>query len=76
MNAHVTLSPEQLARLEAAIIRRPSRTYIDRDGNTRWTQVSINQFISQLVKFHRAHGYLTDKQLACVSHIVQADKPA
>lgn len=74
MSARVTLTPEQLARLEAAIIARPPRTFEDRDGITRVTQAYINQFASSLYKFHKAHGYLTDKQIACVAHVVQVEK--
>lgn len=74
MSAHITLTPEQLARLEAAIVSRPARTFVDRNGITRTTQVYINHFVSSLVKFHKFHGYLTDKQLARVAHIVQANK--
>lgn len=68
---HIRLTDEQLARLEAAIIRRPARKYIDPFGNTRVTQISINQFVSSLVKFYRFYGYLTAKQYALVAHIVQ-----
>lgn len=69
---HIRLTDEQLARLEAAVIGRPARTFIDRDGITRTTQVYINQFVSNLVKFHKAHGYLTARQVGCVKHILEA----
>lgn len=69
----VRLTEEQVKRLEAAIIRRPARKYVDPFGNTRVTQVSINQFVSSLVKFYRLYGYLTAKQYALIAHIVQME---
>lgn len=67
----VTLSPVQLERLEAAIIRYPSRTYIDRGGITRVSSAVINEFVSSLVRFYGQHGYLTANQYARIAHIVQ-----
>lgn len=69
---HVRLTDEQLARLEAAIIGRPARTFVDRGGITRTTQVYINEFVSNLVQFYQSHGYLTARQAGCVKHILEA----
>lgn len=70
----VRLTDEQLARLEAATVRRHSRTFTDRDGITRTTQAARSEFIDSLVEFYRARGYLTTKQVARVSHILEAQK--
>ena len=71
---HVRLTDEQLQRLEAAIIGRPARTFIDRGGITRTTSVYINEFVSNLVKFYKARGYLTVNQYARVAHILEAGR--
>lgn len=68
----VTLTDEQMERLEAAIIRRHSRTFVDRDGITRTTQATRNEFIDSLFDFHKARGYLTERQYARVAYIVEA----
>lgn len=68
----VTLTDEQLERLEAAVIRRHSRTFVDRDGITRTTQATRNEFIDSLVDFHKARGYLTANQVARVAYILEA----
>lgn len=70
----VRLTEEQVKRLEAAVIRRNSRTFIDRDGITRTTQAARNEFIDSLVDFHKACGYLTVNQVARVKHILEAGK--
>lgn len=68
----VTLTDEQMERLEAAIIRRHSYTFVDRYGITRTTQAARNEFVSSLVDFHKARGYLTQNQYARVAYIVEA----
>ena len=65
----VTLNAAQLARLDKAIIARPSRTYEDPYGNTRLTQPVINEFASSLLRYHNEHKYLTAKQYAAIKHI-------
>lgn len=72
----VTLDAAQLAKLEAAFIRYPSRTVIDQDGNTRTTSAVIDQFVSSLLSYHRKHGYLTAKQFAAVKDIVGEPQPS
>jgi hypothetical protein len=71
----VTLDAAQLARLEAAFIRYPSRQVIDRDGNTRTTNAVIDQFVASLLAYHRKHGYLTAKQFSAVKNVVGEPQP-
>ena len=66
----VTLTPEQLARLDKAVIARPSRKYEDPYGNLRVTTTVIDDFVSDLCRYHKRNGYLTAKQFARIAKIV------
>ncbi len=67
----VTLTASQLERLDRAVIRRPARTFVDRDGITRVTQVYLDNFVADLVRFHRRYGYLTGRQYARIAWLVK-----
>lgn len=71
---NVTLDAAQLARLEAAIIRRPGRKFVDQGGITRVTAPVIDEFVSSLVRYHRKHGHLTERQFAAVKDFIAANE--